>query len=806
MNYSHLVRSALAATALVCFVLSPTTRAQDNALGTQDIVLEATDFSIDGTAYYLDQGKWLAIHPERNKSAKTQSAFPSASGKYHVTLEAVGESDGRATYQVAINDSQVGDFTCPISRQTFETGPQFHHMWRDIRVGEGDVVTVSSQIASADGKEFSRARVARIRFTPADAATVAAVKTLGMKAPSKTSHGEALVGPRGNDGDGSVVISGEAKQWHKVTLTLDGPFAHEGDNRPNAFTDLAFNVAFQHESGSPSYTVPGYFAADGNAAESSAEFGTMWRAHLSPDKVGRWTYTISFKQGAGAAIGDNAGTAITLFDGTHGDFQIEDSDKIGRDMRARGRLQYIGKHYLQYAGSKEFFLKVGPDAPETMLGYQDFDNTIARKSGVPLKSWKPHVGDWQSGDPAWKNGKGKGLIGAINYLAKKGCNTFSFLTYNAGGDGDNVWPFVKREDKLHYDCSKLDQWGVILDHGTAKGMHLHFKMQENEMDDNRRGHGDQAGQVPESLDGGKTGVERKLYCRELIARYGHALALNWNIGEENTQSSDEIRDMVNYIHDTDPYHHPIVLHTYPNQQDKQYTPLLGDQSKLTGVSLQNSWNQAHGRTLKWVRQSALAGRPWVCANDEQGPASDGVPADPGYQGNDGTGTQDGKTYTAHDIRKLCLWGTLMAGGGGVEYYFGYKLPENDLVCEDFRSRDTSWDYCRIAVTFFADNAIPFAEMTNADSLIGNIKNGNSKFCFAKQDEIYLVYLPNGGESSLDLSDANGAFTVEWFNPRTGGGLQQGTVGRIAGGKRETLGPPPVDQDQDWLAVVRKSAN
>ena len=34
--------------------------------------------------------------------------------------------------------------------------------------------------------------------------------------------------------------------------------------------------------------------------------------------------------------------------------------------------------------------------------------------------------------------------GAINYLSGKGCNVFSFLPYNAGGDGDNVWPFVER--------------------------------------------------------------------------------------------------------------------------------------------------------------------------------------------------------------------------------------------------------------------------------------------------------------------------------------------------------------------------
>ena len=51
------------------------------------------------------------------------------------------------------------------------------------------------------------------------------------------------------------------------------------------------------------------------------------------------------------------------------------------------------------------------------------------------------------------------------------------LPRKPAGDGDNVWPFIHRDDKLHYDCSKLDQWATVFQHGTHKGMYLHFKMQ-----------------------------------------------------------------------------------------------------------------------------------------------------------------------------------------------------------------------------------------------------------------------------------------------------------------------------------------
>lgn len=621
------------------------------------------------------------------------------------------------------------------------------------------------------------------------------------------------------DGDGRATVGGELKQWHKVTLTLDGPFAHERDTGPNPFTDFAFKVTFTHESGAPRYVAPGYFAADGDAGNTSAESGTKWRAHLSPDKAGAWSYAVSFSRGTNAAL-DGGGEPVKPCDGASGSFQIAPTDKTGRDFRAHGRLQYVGKHHLQFAGSRAYFLKAGPDAPETLLAYADFDNTVAgRPDKAPLKTWQPHVRDWTAGDPTWREGRGKGLIGALNYLAGKGVNAFSFLTYNAAGDGDNVWPFVARDAKLHYDCSKLDQWGIVFDHATARGLYLHFKLQENEMDDNRTGMDRKSGVVRESLDGGRLGVERKLYCRELIARFGHALALNWNIGEENTQSSQEIRDMVKFLHDTDPYKHHIVLHTFPPQQDEVYRPLLGDKSLLTGVSLQNAWKVAHQRTLHWLRESAAAGRPWVVANDEQNPAGLGVPPDPGYRGHSGIAAEkappkgregEGFTasggYTLHDIRKRCLWGNLMAGGAGVEYYFGYALPENDLVCEDFRSRDKSWDYCRIALDFFRDENIPFAEMENANALVGNTKDTNDRFCLAKPGALYLVHLPGGGATTLDLAGAAGRFDVRWFNPRTGGGLVSGAVKSVDGGSVVPLGNPPADAAEDWLAVIRRAAS
>ena len=794
----------------------------------KSLLMPAAMFTDGKTAgYYLDRKKWLAIDPEQNKDASAERTFPYPTGVYHVTLRAVGENDGQSTYAVSVDGDQIGQHVCPLASETVDEGAGYHRTWKNITVTEGAIIGVSSSVASEDGVEFSRARWSDVAFEPADEQTRMAAKpylreqAVLAKSPDDTADVLAATSPttpvsnapqqtpRQSDGDASVTLSGDAKVWHKLTLDLAGPYAHEKDNVPNPFTDYRMTVTFTHADGGGAHTVPGYFAADGNAANTSAEAGTVWRAHFAADRPGRWDYRLAFVQGKNAALdSDAAAQPLAAFDGRSGTIEIGETDKTGRDLRAHGRLRYVGKHYLQFAGSGKYFLKAGADAPETLLAYRDFDNTIeGNQKKAPLKSWSPHVKDWKTGDPTWKDDKGKGLIGAINYLSSKGCNAFSFLTYNAGGDGDNVWPFIHRNDKLHYDCSKLDQWGTVFDHGTAMGMYLHFKMQETENDDHVKGPVQKGGRVNESLDGGNLGSQRKLYCRELIARFGHNLALNWNLGEENTQTTAQVNAMIDYLAEVDPYDHNIVVHTFPNQQDKVYGPLLGDQSKLTGVSLQNSsLETTHAETVKWVEASAAEGKPWIVAFDESGSAAHAQCPDLGYNGFDGRDRTGKMVYTQHKVRKQTLWGTLMGGGAGCEYYFGYQFDQNDLVCEDWRSRDQSWDYCRIAINFFHDNPIPFWEMKNADELVGNETHAPATFCFAKPGSLYLVYYPSeqsvdGTINRLDLSEAKGEFRVRWFNPRTGGELQSGSVTEVSGGGRVSLGTMPSDSHEDWLALV-----
>jgi hypothetical protein len=95
-------------------------------------------------------------------------------------------------------------------------------------------------------------------------------------------------------------------------------------------------------------------------------------------------------------------------------------------------------------------------------------------------------------------------------------------------------------------------------------------------------------------------------------------------------------------------------------------------------------------------------------------------------------------------------------------------------------------------------------MSNANLLVGNSTNDNSRYCLAKPGELYLVYLPTGGSADLNLTGVAGQFSVSWFDPRSGGPAKRGTVATVAGGRPVTLGMPPGDRSEDWLAIVRRN--
>lgn len=580
-------------------------------------------------------------------------------------------------------------------------------------------------------------------------------------------------------------IEGELKKWHKLTLVFDGPECSEKDEY-NPFYNYRLDVTFKHKESGKTYIIPGYFAADGNAAQTSAISGNKWKVHFSPDEIGEWTYSVKFIKGKWAAIRTREKKVPSgeFMDGTEGNFTVKTTDKKGPDFRARGRLQYDGTPYLKLAEKGEVFYKCGTDAPENLLSYYAFDGDFAsdgHKDNL-VKKWSAHLDDWKQGDPMWLEGKGKEIIGAINYLASKGMNAVSFLTNNIKGDDQNVFPYIDYDTYDRFDCSKLDQWGIVFEHAQSLGIFLHFKTLEHE----NQG----------LLDAGAIGGLTKLYYRELIARFGHHLALNWNLCEEigDWGNYDKIRTMPlddaqrialsEYIYSIDAYHHHMVIHN-----GNWFTPMYGDKSRLTGASLQTGkadFSHVHKQVIKVLTEAKDAGKVWAVACDEPGDAQHSLIPD----------EEDPEHFHA---RTNGLWGAMLAGAWGTEWYFGYKHPHSDLSCEDYRSRDKFWDMSKLCLDFFSQNNLPVDKMTSNDNLISTKED----YCFYLEGDTYVILLKKGGEATLDLRNNSGKYSIKWYDPRNGGELQQGKIKYLQGGGKQHLGKPPKEKEKDWAVLVQK---
>lgn len=580
-------------------------------------------------------------------------------------------------------------------------------------------------------------------------------------------------------------ISGDNKIWYPVTITFDGPTVAEA---PATFTNYRLDVTFTGP-GSQQYIVPGYFAADGDAANSSASSGNKWRVKFTPDQAGSWNYSVSFRTGTNVAVGvnRNVGSGGTYPDGESGFFEVGPADPDAPGFYSKGMLVYADEHYAQFKGSKEWFVKAGPGSPEDFLGYKDFDGTVDGPGGYQdydqylydlggegLHQYLTHVGDWKEGDPTWKTNKGKGIIGAINYLSGLGVNTLYLIINTSTGDGDNCWPWTGRTNYLEYDVSKLDQWDIVFEHMDRKGINPDLYLSESENNSD--------------MNGGSLGTELSVYYREIVARFSYHLGWRYNIAEEPSMSISEIQAAVERLSILDPYGHPAGSHcSYKHDNHvNMYNAMLGldyfDGAWMQLHEITNENHYIHPEIIFWRKESAGAGHKWIVSDDES------------------WGIIPGNVSRAEDYG----WKVLMAGGEGLDQYVGYNVfGATDISLEDFSRIESTLKLLVNAKNLFSlpevNRHLPL--MTDRDELVSNISGQNPPFCFALDRFIYITYFANGSSASLDLSGQPGDYKIFWWDPRNGGVLQLGSKTTVSGGSNVSLGSPPNNATKSWAALV-----
>jgi hypothetical protein len=606
-----------------------------------------------------------------------------------------------------------------------------------------------------------------------------------------------------------VSVEGAHKQWHPLTLSFRTAVdTDEVVHAPgaNPFLDFRMEATFVHASGH-TLVVAGFYAADGRAADTGASSGGVWQVRFAPDRPGHWEWSVTFRQGPSLAIDPLAPAVVAdpEVDGAHGAFDVTPTDPSAPGFLAKGRLESVDEYYLRFAGTGEWFLKNGAGGPENFLAYWEFDGT----TGNPFEScllpdhlhhYAPHAGDY-AGDAidvrhTWgPEEKGKNLLGAINYLASVGVNSLYFITNNYMGDGEDVWPWTGPTDKLHFDVSKLDQWERLFSHMTQRGLMLQFVFEENENDQLP---------VPSGLGNGMT-PERKLYYRELEARFGHHPAVIWITGDESDYWDEEValEELATSIRAADPYRHPIAFHSkHPCSGSgcpETFPPLVVmygpyfDHPDFDATACQTAPG-AYNNSIIQLRDAQAASRRWAHFGDEQS-----------------------LNMTAPNLvvnRTKALWGNLMAGGSGVAWYPGNDITSQyppgadvcdyfDLSVEDFRLFDDYFVQTRAAIGLFQQH-LPFVQMEPANELASPA--GAEDFVFRRAADagtgataLYAVYRGTGLPAALTITA--GTFTVDWYNARTGEGPVASTI--AVGPGLATLTPPTTGLGEDWLAIVHE---
>jgi hypothetical protein len=149
-------------------------------------------------------------------------------------------------------------------------------------------------------------------------------------------------------------------------------------------------------------------------------------------------------------------------------------------------------------------------------------------------------------------------------------------------------------------------------------------------------------------------------------------------------------------------------------------------------------------------------------------------------GHGGTVSWAWKSFVrGHNTLLMDSWDPI-AGSPCPEVNWGPRpgYPLRDLNRRD----DWTWEPVRKAIGYTRGYALrmDLASMTPHNEL------ASTSYCLANPEREFLVYLPEGDQVSVDLSHAQGRFSVEWMHP------DDGTVtlgGSVTGGKQQSLAVP-----------------
>lgn len=232
---------------------------------------------------------------------------------------------------------------------------------------------------------------------------------------------------------------------------------------------------------------------------------------------------------------------------------------------------------------------------------------------------------------------------------------------------------------------------------------------------------------------GLNGDKYKRYAKYLVSRYS-AYNVLWGVtgAYEEVGNDAGIRDAGQYIQSINPYNHPVTTHTTGITSDsfgnEAWIDFHGQQRKALSLDNFNSL----------IISDRAYNKPVV--NMEQC-----------YEAQTGYGCIDVNEY------RKAGW-SILTGGGFFTY--GHNNIISETGSRNWNNLNSPGAKEMTHIRNFFDK-IEWWKMSPDNSLV------TSGYALANPGKEYVIYLPDGGTTEIDLKTTSGVFTVRAYNPRDG---------------------------------------
>ncbi|HOJ61980.1 MAG TPA: DUF6298 domain-containing protein [bacterium] len=297
-----------------------------------------------------------------------------------------------------------------------------------------------------------------------------------------------------------------------------------------------------------------------------------------------------------------------------------------------------------------------------------------------------------------------------------------------------------RDRGIYVSIMLFEGWGVQFAPDAWKGHPFNKENNVNGVDGDWNGDG-QGLEIHTLTNPAVTAIQ-EAYVKQVIDTVNRLENVLYEISNENHPPSTEWQ-----------YHMINLIHEYEKSKPLQHP--VGMTFQYKGGSNQTLFDSP---------------ADWISPNP-----------DGGYR--DNPPANDGRKVILNDTDHL--WGI---GGNQVWVWKSFTRGLNPIFMDPYdgvtlgQPFDPRWDPVRRSLGYTRRYAerMNLAAMTPRGDLV------SSAYCLADPGNEYLVYLPEGGEVTVDLVKVEGAFSVEWFNP----GTDETRPGRsIQGGASQRLVSP-----------------